>query len=141
MRVLSLLLIMYSTACLADGVGSIPLSPKDAPLFYSVLGQDPKYHDAAFKAQEAFLIQTGFIANYDKLTSYMTTKATNTATYVIDNGTPFSSKDVFFAAGTVYVLCVKKQYSRSFKNPFFPAVTNTVSVGQQQQSLGFKISF
>jgi len=135
---ISLLVFFVSAACFADG---LPISPNDIPLFYSFVGEDPKYHDAAYKAQEAFFIQSGVTPMYNKVSAMATDKATSTATYLIDKDTPLNSKDVFFVVGAAYTVGVKKHINKSFKNPLFPSVTNTVDVSQQQGSLGFKISF
>jgi hypothetical protein len=123
---------------MADG---IPTSPNDLPLFYSFFHENLKYHDASFKAQEAFFVQSGITPFYNSLNSYVSTKVTNGVTYAIDNWTPFTSKQIFFAAGAAYQVGVKKQVSRSFRNPLCPFITNTVSISRDSQSIAFNVRF
>jgi hypothetical protein len=124
--------------CRADGVST---NINDVPLFYSIINEQPKYHDAAFKAQEAFLIQTGISPMYNKVNGYVTDKATKQASSAIDDNMPFSSKQAMVVVGAIYTVGIKKHVTRTFRNPIFPSVTNTVDVSEQQQSIGFKISF
>jgi len=141
MRLINIALtLLFSPLCsYADGIPS--LNPNDVPVFFGILGQRPMYHDAAFKAQEAMFAQTGFTSNYNKLTNYLSDSATKKASSTIDDNTPLSSRVLFGSIGAAYTVGVKKHVSRTFKNPIFPSVTNTVDITPQSQSIGFKISF
>lgn len=148
MRASLLLLLFMPTMCLAvDGVPGIP-SINEVPAFWGMTGSDPRYRDAAFKAQEAFFIQTGIASQYNLVTGYVngqvskvaTTAERHTATF-IDENTPLNSKHVFFAVAIGYTAIVKKEVTRSFRNPLWHGMTNTVTVGQKQQVLGIQIPF
>lgn len=117
------------------------INPDDAPIFWSILGQKETYHDAAFKAQQAFFIQTGFTATYNKLNGYISGKATNAVNNFVDDNLPISSKTLAFAVGTVYAVGIKKQVSKSFKNPIWPSVTHDVTVSPTEGSFGINIPF
>jgi hypothetical protein len=134
----SLAVALLTSSALADG---IPTSPNDVPLFYGVLGENPKYHDAAFKAQEAFLIQSGFTPVYNQLNSYVASKATNTATYAVDTYTPFKAKDVAFVGGAAYAVFVKKSITQNFSNPIDRSISHTISVTQNSVSTSIRIPF
>ena len=138
MKRLASLILLFATTALADG---LPTSPNSVPLFYGLLGSDPKYHDAAFKAQQAFLIQTGFTPMYDKVNGYATSKVTNGVTYTIDTYTPFSSRDVFFTVGAVYTVCVKKQIVQKFSDPLNHSIKHTISLDRNNASTGVSIPF
>jgi hypothetical protein len=135
-RVLSLLIMLLPLVSLAD-----VLNPNDAPLFWSILNEDPKYHDAAFKAQEAFFVQSGVTPFTGKLNNYVTDKTTNAVVGFIDNDTPFTAKSVFFVIGTAYTVCVKKQITKSFRDPLWERLTHTVSVSPDAGSANVSISF
>lgn len=134
---ISTVIAMFIGVAYADTING----PNDVPFFYGMIGQDPKYHDAAFAAQRAFLIQTGFTPMYDKLNSYVSTESTRIVTTTIDTYTPFKSKDVFFALGTAYTVCIKKQVTRTFRDPFNHNITHTVSVNTSSVSADIKIPF
>ena len=104
-------------------------TPDNIPLFWGILNQDPKYHDAAFKAQQAFLNQSGFTSGYNKLTEQVSSRGTAAIKYVVENGTPFSAKDVFFVVGTAYAAGVKKQFTKKFRDPLFHSITHTITIG------------
>ena len=134
MRFIILLAALMPFTALADALSS-------APLFYDIAGRDPKYADAANKAQQAFLTQTGILTQYNQLNGYIVGNATHQVSTTIDSNTPFSSKGLFFVMGTAYEVGVKKQVSKSFNNPFIPGMTNSISVGEHSQSLGINLKF
>ncbi len=109
------------------------------PLFYSLTGDNPTYHDAAYKAQEAFFLQTGITPMVDKVAGYVKTDATNKATTVINSDTPLDAKTVFFMGGAAYAICIKKQVTQKFHDPFFHTVTHTITVNQTSASTGIQI--
>ena len=131
---LASLLLMLPTLALADGAAS---SLNSVPLFYSALGSNPQYRDAAFKAQQAFFVQTGISPAVDKVAAYTTTKTSTT----IDSNTPLDSKSVMFVGAAVYATCVRKQVVQKFHDPFFPTVTHTIMVGKDSASAGLQFPF
>jgi hypothetical protein len=135
-KLISVIALLLPVLASADQLGL-----NNVPLFWNVLGENPMYHDAAFKAQEAFLIQTGVTPAADKLSGYVTTKATNTVTTFVDKDTPLDSKTLFFLIGAMYAVGVKKHVQRSFRDPFLPFVRHTVDVSPDTQSTGISISF
>lgn len=131
-------MIAIATEAYADPLDT---SLNSVPMFYGMAGNNPRYKSAADKAQEAFLIQTGITQSVDKTKSVVTKKASDQATVLIDENTPFKSKEVFFVLGTAYAVGVKKEVVQKFKNPIFSNVTNTVSVGQGKGSVMFLLPF
>jgi len=117
------------------------LNLNDQPLFWSLTGNNPTYHDAAFKAQQAFFIQSGVTPAVDKIQHMVGDKATNTATVVINDNTPLDAKTLFFLGGAAYAVCVKKSITKSFHDPFIHSITHTVSVDQNSASTGIQIPF
>jgi len=123
-------------------------SLNEVPAFWGMLGNNPAYKDAAFKAQQAFFIQTGIQSKYDMVTGYVSTKVTEVAqkaqsevATVIDEETPLNSKHVFFAVAAGYTIAVKKEYTQRFRNPLFRNVSHTATVGTDHGSLGVSIPF
>jgi len=148
-RLSVLLAFLMPTMCFADGYGvpGIP-SINEVPAFWGMLNNDPKYHDAAFKAQEAFFLQTGITQHYQLVTGYVSGKVTNVAKFAerntaqfIDENTPLNSKHVFFAVGFGYAVLVKKEVTQKFRNPLFRNINHTVTIGQGHESLGIQIPF
>lgn len=138
LRSLSLIIMLMPSIAMADGLAP---SLNSFPILYDMVGQNPVYHDAAFKAQEAFFVQSGIGPQYDKVTGAISQKATNTATAFVDTHSPVSSKTITTIVGVGYAVGVRKHIARSFRNPLFPRVTNTVDISQDSQSLGFRIEF
>lgn len=134
----TIIILLFPCSSLAN---SISLNPNDLPLFYTIVGENPRYRTAAFKAQEAFLIQSGITPTYNRINSYVSDKATNTVTYAIDSGTPLRSKDVYFVVGAIYAVGVKKRVTKSFRNPWLPHVSHTIDISEQSQSVNVQISF
>lgn len=134
---ISLLLLLVSATAYADPMDA---TLNSVPAFSSMAG-DPKYKNAADKAQEAFLIQTGVTQSVDKTKVVITKIADEKASKAINENTPFRAKDVYFVAGTSYALLVKKQVTQKFKNPIFPSVTHVVTVGKGSGSLGLSLPF
>lgn len=137
LRIVSIALLLPAVS-LAD---SLPMSPNDVPVFYAMLGEKPVYHEAAFKAQQAFLIQTGFTPTYDAITGYVTSTVTNKVNYAIDNYTPFTSKNVAVVLGTAYTVCVKKQFTKQFSDPLDHRIMHTVSLSPGTVSADVRIPF
>jgi hypothetical protein len=138
-------------AILGTAIGLFVLFPAGAygasadlnglPIFWAIANNNPAYRDACFKAQEAFFLQTGVTPTYNKLNNYVTNKANKAISVIIDNNTPFSAKTVYTVIGTVYYVGVKKQLTRTFRNPFWPKIQHTVSIGQTSSSLDIRIPF
>lgn len=113
-----------------------------------MLNNDPKYHDAAFKAQQAFFIQSGIQRQYDMVKNYVSgqvTKVAQTAEHqvvvLIDDNTPLKAQQVFFVVGAGYTIAVKKEFTQRFRNPFFKNVSHSITVGQDKQALSVNIPF
>lgn len=141
MRLSWLLLLFLPATCLADGL--MP-SINDVPLFWGLTQNNPTYKTAAFKAQEAFFVQSGVTKQYGLITDFTSNvshKVEGAVADTIDNHTPLSSKHVLFVVAVGYTALVKKEVTRSFKNPLFPIVTNTVSIGESHKSVGFSVPF
>lgn len=147
MKLSWLIILLLPSVCLADGLPAIP-SPNDIPMFWGMTGNDPAYHEAAFKAQQAFLIQIGFMAQYNMVTGFISSEVTkvaqtaqNKVAAVIDEDTPLDSKQVFFAIAMGYTVAVKKELTQKFRNPLFRSVRHTATVGQDHGSIGVEIPF
>jgi hypothetical protein len=110
------------------------------PLFWAATGENPQYHEAAFQAQKAFFLQTGFTPQWDHFQSTTTDRTKTTTMRYIDDNTPLASKDVFAVAAVGYTLFSKK-FTAGFANPFFPRLKNTITLSQNEAVLGFKITF
>ena len=137
LKALKALILLFPTACMADG--ALP-NPGSIPLFWSAFNQDPRYHDAAFKAQEAFLLQVGFTPAYNNLNSYVSGKAKNTVTTMLDE-TPLTSKGVYTVVGVVYTEGLKKQISQTFKDPICPVIQHTINLSPTNAYTGVRWSF
>ena len=131
----SIIAALIPTLAVADSLGL-----NSQPLFYSLVNQNPTYHDAAFKAQEAFFLQTGVTPLADKATNQVATDATNRATTFF-NETPLDSKTVFIVGAMTYSALVRKQVTEKFHNPVFTSVTHTITVNQNSASTGVQIPF
>ena len=124
-------LALFPLSALADGVA---LPSVDAGMYTNALNQ----------AIKAASIQSGAQANMDHVVDVATKKATETGSKVISDTTPLNPKDVFAVVGTYYALGIKHQIKKSFKNPLFPHVTNTVeysTAGDRKSSLTWGFSF
>lgn len=144
---LSWLLLLLPSMCLAEGLPVLP-SINEAPLFWGLVGNDPRYHDAAFKAQEAFFIQSGVTGAYNMVTGYVGDRVNRVGKVVeskvatvIDDDTPLNSKHVFFVVGMGYTVAVKKEITQGFRDPFFKNVSHTITVGRDKQVFGVQIPF
>ena len=111
------------------------------PVFWAVTGRNPAYQQAAGKAQEAFLVQSSVSPTFDRWSDHTTRNMEKSASSFIDDDTPFSSRTVFFVAGTAYTLGIKKSVAASFADPIWPSIKNTITVTQNSAMLGFKITF
>lgn len=112
----------------------------NVPVFWAIAGDKPEYREAAFQAQKAFFLQTGFTPQFDHFQSTTTEHTKNATMQYIDNSTPFSSKDVF-ALGTVGYTLISKKIIAAFANPIFPSLHNTITLSQNEATLGFRITF
>jgi hypothetical protein len=129
-RILIALIFMSSTAY-AEGINMPPVKA----------GQ---YSEAVNKAIKAASIQSGLQAELDKAVGIANKKATETGNTVITTVTPFNPRDVYFVLGTGYALGVKKEFKKSFKNPLFPNITNTIEYsgkGNKRTNLLWGVSF
>jgi len=129
-------MILISVPAFADNL----VSPNSVPVFSTIIG-DPRYQAAANKAQEAFLLQTGFTPAFNQAQSVAAKAVTNGASNAIDQNTPLSSKALFFVGAASYAVCVKHQVTQKFKDPLFPSVTHTVSAGKNSGSTGIGFSW
>lgn len=124
-------MLVLSSAAHADGV--------DLPSVNA-----GKYSDAVNKALKAASIQSGTQANMDKIRGIVSNKATKVGDTVVTTVTPFKPQDVYFVLGTGYTIGVKKEFKKSFKNPLFPNVTNTIEYSEKngkQTNLLWGVSF
>ncbi len=133
------MLVLISLAAHAGDIASNSLN--SVPLFYGLMGENPRYQAAASKAQEAFLIQTGVTPAADKTANVVTQKVTDQATKTIESNTPFKAKDVFFVGGAAYAVCIKHQVTSKFKDPLFPTMSHTVTVGKDSGSFNLSLPF
>lgn len=101
--------------------------------------EDARYQQAINKAVQATAAQTGITANINLFTSKTAEIATQKATYVIGRYTPFKASQVFFVAGVSYAAIVRKQVTKSFRNPMFENVTNTISLSKNRAMLEWRI--
>jgi len=142
----TLLLLLVSNTCSA---GLISFGVNDIPIARAI-AVDPKYTEAACRAQEAFLIQIGFASQLQLATNYandqvdsINKRVGNSVAAFIDKNTPLRAKDVFLIAAIGYTALVKKQVTQGFRDPLFSSITHVVSVGEQEQSFAttFSTSF
>jgi hypothetical protein len=115
------------------------LGLNNQPIFYSMVNQNPVYHDAAFKAQEAFLVQTGVTPMTDRIAGYVTSSAQNKATTIINNETPLNAGTLYLVGGAAYTVLVKKQINQHFRDPIFRSITHTIHVDMGSASTGISI--
>lgn len=106
-------LLMLSTTAHADGVNMPAV-------------QAGKYSEAVNKALKAAAVQTGVQGDLDLIVGAGQKQATKAGEQVIATVTPFNPKTVYAVVGTGYALGVKKEFKKSFKNPLFPSITNTI---------------
>jgi hypothetical protein len=142
-----LISLLVSGICHADGLSGIP-SINEVPAFWGMLGNNPMYHDAAFKAQEAFLVQTDIMAQYNMITSYLSGRLTDAAksaenkvALVIDEDTPLKHEQVFLGIALSYSIFVKKEVTQKFRNPWLRGVSHSITVSQNTQSINVQIPF
>jgi len=93
-------------------------------------GSNARYKDASFKAQEAFLIQTGITQQYETVTGQVQNKGKKvqkTVAKKIDEDTPLDSKHVFFILGAGYAAGTKRVVKQQFRDPVFRQVKHVVS--------------
>ena len=119
-----LMIAIYSSAHADDVLSSAKIAIPDIPV------PDARYQQAVNKAVQAASMQSGFQGDLNKATEITMNKATAVATNVIGY-TPFKPQHVFFAAGITYAALVKKEVTKSFRNPVLPNVTNTISVSDK----------
>src|ERR1017187_2322509 len=136
LKLLSIPALFLSTLSLADGIG-----PNSLPIFYTFIGENPKYHDAVCKAQEAFFMQTGVTPMFNKVNDYVSNRVTTKVSTTIDRSTPFASRHVYFIAGTIYVIGVKKQVSQSFRNPLWSRLNHSITLSATEVSTSIRLSF
>lgn len=132
------LLMVVPQLALADGAVGLLNS---TPIFYSIINQNPRYHDAALKAQEAFFVQTGVARGIASVDGYVTHAAVDNVSSLIDRNTFLNSKALYTFGGLLYTIGVKKEIRRGFKDPLFPSITHSVDIGTQTQSTSLSISF
>lgn len=139
---MALLFAAFSTLGLAiaraDEV-NLSTSLNNLPIATTIFSDDPKYHDALFKAQEAFFKQTGFSQGVDNGAGIVVGNVRSKATTFIDGGTPFNSKQILFVGVAAYSILVKKQVTQKFKDPVFHSVTHTFSANRNSCSTGIQM--
>jgi hypothetical protein len=137
---LSLSLMLATSVATADNSKlSQPLN--SVPLTYILIGEDPKYHDAAFKAQEAILLEVGLTQELSAVIEGSAVHLQNKTATFIDSNTPLDSNSVFFAAGMGYSLGVKRKVTQTFRNPVFKQFKHTISLDQKVQQLNVQFNF
>lgn len=124
-------LMFLARSALADGV---PLPAVQAG----------EYSDAINKALKAAAIQSGVQQDLDIVAGVASREATIQGNKAITAVTPFQPKTVYMVLGTGYALGVKREFKKSFKNPLFPNVTNTLRYtgkGDKTTELTWGVSF
>ena len=111
------------------------------PFFWTFTGNSPKYHDAAFKAQEVFLLETGVTPFYNQVATKATQNANSATVAFINDQTPFSAIGVYSFIAAAYEIGVKKQVSASFANPIWRNIHNTISISENSANLGVSFKF
>lgn len=119
--------------------GGVPLD--QVPLFWGATGQNPKYHDAAFKAQEAFLVQSGIGPAVNKVSDIVTGTVKNRVTAVAEKVIPFPTRGIAAVVGTVYTVGVKKQVNYTFANPLVRAISHAISMSPDGGSITTSVAF
>lgn len=130
------MVIFYSKTVDADG-----FSPYEIDVLHAILNHDPVYKDAAFKTQEAFLIQTGFMSEYNRALSTVANFAQKKIDTAIQRNTPFKPKTLFITLSTAYAVGIKKQVSVALPDPLWNRITTVVSANQNDKSVSFSLSF
>jgi hypothetical protein len=104
-----------------------------------MLNNNEKYRDAAFKAQEAFFLQSGIAQQYELVTRYISYNAVNTAKKLEHEA--LNSEYVFLIAGISYSALIRKEVTQTFRNPFLRNVSHVVTLSKDYEFLGAQISF
>lgn len=102
---------------------------------------DAKYQEAVNKAVQAAYVQTGTAAQVSFVTKAAGDKATSGANATVFKSTPFKAEQIVFIGGITYAALVKKQVTKSFRNPLFRNVTNTISVTPNSAFMSWRIPF
>ena len=106
--------------------------------------QAGEYSEAINKAIKAAAIQSGVQQDLNMVVGVATKEATHQGEVVVETVTPFKAKQVFTVLGTGYAIGVKREFKKSFKNPLFPNVTNTLKYtgkGERRTELLWGVSF
>lgn len=141
LRRLKLSISMISLLSMS-AVADVEMPPLNAiPLFWGLTNNDPKYRDAAFKAQEAFMIQTGIATDYTLLSKFVNNEVEKRAKGVKSNVVFKPNKEIMLMFGIGAAWLTRKEVTHRFRSPFFANVNHTVTLGQSQQSLGVQIVF
>ena len=131
--------MIFSYHAHADSFG-LP-SINSLPILYDMLGDQPKYHEALNKTQEACFKQVGLTQQIDAISSYATTKVTNTVITFTETQTPFNAAKMGAVGYAVYSVGVKKQITQRFRNPWFHKVMHVVTLNERGGSVGVSIPF
>lgn len=102
---------------------------------------DAKYQEAVNKAVQAAYVQTGAASNISFVTKKAGDQALITTNATIFKNTPFKAEQVVFVGGVAYAAIVKKQVTKSFRNPLFRNVTNTISLTPNSAFMQWRIPF
>ena len=137
----SLAMLLIPSTCWGNDILSLNSDLNNLPIFYDILGDIPKYHDALQKAQEACFKQIGLTEQIEHITVYTTAKATNTATVAINRHTPFNADRVAAIGYAVYSVGVKKHITQKFRNPLFHSVMHTITLSENSITIGIMIPF
>lgn len=96
------------------------------------------------KAQYAFLLQSGFVDKIQLVNVYFSKqllKRKEQLSLLIEEHTPFQSKQVFFVIGMSYSAIYKNSVALSFNTPFISNSTFTVSVTPDQSHCDLSLGF
>lgn len=126
-------LFLYPLVCFAVSSDEIP--------FYEAITPSSKYTEALRYSQRALVAQYGLLDGVNQVQDFMLHKSESELRDFLDSGIPGSSDRIFFCAGVLYTLQVKKEVKRTFKTPFLSGWHNTVTVSKDQQMLSFSYNF
>ncbi len=136
-KILSVLLMLLAVPCCAGDFGA-GLDLNSVPVFHM---SEPRYHDASVRFQEALFIQVGVTENVNLAQKYVLNKAERFTSSIINDYTPLKANQVYFGAAMAYGVIVKKQVSRTFRDPFLDNVTHYVTASRDGGSTGITFQF
>ena len=95
------------------------------------------YGPALDSVKNATLIQSGLQKELD----VMLAEANRRLAWFIDTEMPFSSKDVYFGAGLVYAVGVRREIVQTFPNPWLKNVRHTLTFSATTKTFNIQFNF